>query len=170
MTSITFTGTDAGDFAQTNTCDSSVPSKGKCTISVTFTPKATGTRTATLNVNDSANNNPQIVSLEGAGIVDAVLTPDSAIYSAQKLGTTSVAKAFTLTNNQPVALTSVAISTTGDFGVSATTCGASLAAKAKCTVSVVFKPTATGTRAGQLSISDSASNSPQTSNLKGTGK
>jgi hypothetical protein len=34
---------------------------------VTFTPTATGTRTATLNVNDSANNSPQQVSLTGTG-------------------------------------------------------------------------------------------------------
>jgi hypothetical protein len=35
---------------------------------------------------------------------------------------------------------------------------------------VVFKPTATGTRTGQLRVSDSAIGSPQTSNLTGTGK
>jgi hypothetical protein len=51
----------------TNTCGSSVPAKGKCTISVTFTPGATGARSATINVNDSANNSPQTVSLTGTG-------------------------------------------------------------------------------------------------------
>jgi hypothetical protein len=35
---------------------------------------------------------------------------------------------------------------------------------------VVFTPTAIGTRTGKLSVSDSANNSPQTSNLTGTGK
>ena len=65
--SITFTGGDPGDFSQTNTCDSSVGAKSHCTISVTFTPKATGKRTATPNVNDSANNNPQTVLLTGTG-------------------------------------------------------------------------------------------------------
>jgi hypothetical protein len=37
-------------------------------------------------------------------------------------------------------------------------------------ISVVFTPTATGTRTGTLSVSDSAINSPQTSTLTGTGK
>jgi hypothetical protein len=64
---ISFTGADPGDFAQTNTCDGSVPAKGKCTISVTFTPKATGMRTATLTVSDSANNSPQTVAVTGTG-------------------------------------------------------------------------------------------------------
>jgi hypothetical protein len=35
---------------------------------------------------------------------------------------------------------------------------------------VVFKPTATGTRTGKLNVADNASNSPQSSNLTGTGK
>jgi hypothetical protein len=34
---------------------------------------------------------------------------------------------------------------------------------------VTFTPKATGTRTGQLSVSDSASNSPQTASLTGTG-
>jgi hypothetical protein len=53
--------------------------------------------------------------------------------------------------------------------VSATTCGSSLLAERNCTISVTFTPTQTGTRTGQLSVSDSANNTPQTSNLRGTG-
>jgi hypothetical protein len=41
--------------------------KSHCIISVKFSPKATGTRTATLNVNDSANNSPQTITLKGTG-------------------------------------------------------------------------------------------------------
>ena len=129
-----------------------------------------GALTGTLTFTDNAPNSPQTVPLSGTGVVPARLTPASATYVAQTVGTTSAAKTFTLTNYQTVALTSIAISTTGDFAVSATTCTTSLAAKGKCTISVTFTPTATGTRTGQLSVSDSASNSPQTSALKGTGK
>jgi hypothetical protein len=86
------------------------------------------------------------------------------------VGTTGAPKTFTLTNNQALALTSLAISTTGAFAVSATTCGASLAAKSKCTISVTFTPTKIGTRTGQLVANDSANNRPQSSNLIGTGK
>jgi hypothetical protein len=67
ISSLTFSGANAGDYAQTNNCGSSLAAKSACTISVTFTPTATGTRTATLNVNDSANNSPQQVSLTGTG-------------------------------------------------------------------------------------------------------
>ena len=98
------------------------------------------------------------------------LTPAKAIYGKQPVGTTSPPRTFTLTNNQAVELTRIAILTSGDFGVSATTCGKSLTPKSKCTVSVTFTPTATGTRTGKLTIKDSASNSPQKSNLTGTGE
>jgi hypothetical protein len=64
---IGFTGADPGDFGETDTCFGSVAAQSSCTISVTFTPSASGTRTATLNVNDSANNSPQTVSLAGTG-------------------------------------------------------------------------------------------------------
>jgi len=169
LTSIAITTT--GDFAvSAKTCTASLPSKAKCTISVTFAPTALGKRTGQLTVSDSASNSPQTVVLSGTGVLPAMLTPSTATYSSQAVSTTSTAKTFTLTNNLNVTLTSIAITTTGDFAVSAKTCTASLASKAKCTISVTFKPTALGMRTGQLSVSDSASNSPHKSSLTGTGK
>jgi hypothetical protein len=65
---ITFTGPNAGDFSQTNNCPSQLGWDISCTIQVTFTPSATGTRTATLTVaSDNAVNSPKQVSLTGAG-------------------------------------------------------------------------------------------------------
>lgn len=68
-----------GDFAQTNTCGTSLASKGKCTISVTFTPTVIGTRTGKLTVTDSAANSPQTASLTGtgstAGLTSIAITP-----------------------------------------------------------------------------------------------
>ena len=158
------------DFAiSANTCGATLAGNKSCKVSITFTPTALGKVTGTLTFTDDAVNSPQTVPLSGTGVEPATLTPASAIYAKQNVGTTSAAKTFTLTNNQTEALTSIAISTTGNFAASAKTCGASLAAKGKCTISVTFTPTATGTRTGQLRVSDSASNSPQTSTLTGTG-
>jgi hypothetical protein len=123
-----------------------------------------------LTISDNAANSPQTVALSGTGSVQAKLTPASATFATEKVGVSSPAKVFTLTNEQTVALTGIAISTSGDFAVSTTTCTTSLAAKGTCTISVVFTPTATGTRTGTLSVADSAVGSPQTSSLKGTGK
>ena len=62
-----FRGTNAPAFAQTNTCGTSVPPGGSCTISVTFTPKHKGANNATLNVGDNGGASPQTVALSGTG-------------------------------------------------------------------------------------------------------
>ena len=163
----------SGDFAQatsTKPCGSTLASGKNCIIKVTFTPTQLGLRTGNITITDNASNSPQTVPLSGTGIAPVTLTPVSATYSARTVGTTSLPKTFNLKNNQSVALNSIVISTTGDFSVSATTCAASLAAKTNCTISVVFTPTLVGTRTGKVSVADNASNSPQASNLTGTGK
>ena len=57
----------SGDYAQTNTCGTSVAAGANCTISVTFTPTATGSRTGAVTINDNAAGSPHIVSLTGTG-------------------------------------------------------------------------------------------------------
>jgi Abnormal spindle-like microcephaly-assoc'd, ASPM-SPD-2-Hydin len=165
--------TTSGDFAQvtsTKPCGSTLAAGANCIIRVTFTPTQLGARTGNITITDNASNSPQTVPLSGTGIPPVALTPSSKTYASQTVGTTSLPKTFTLKNNQSVTLSSIVISTTGDFSVSSTTCTTSLAAKSQCSINVVFKPTQVGTRTGKLSVTDDASNSPQTSSLTGTGK
>jgi hypothetical protein len=165
--------TTSGDFGQSTSskpCGSTLAAGKNCKIMVTFTPTALGTRTGTLTINDNAAGSPQTVALSGIGGVQVKLTPVTGKFPGTKVGASSVAKVFTLSNLQPVSLTGISASTTGDFSVSATTCSATLAAKSNCTISVIFTPTQTGTRTGTLQVSDSAVGSPQTSTLSGTGK
>ncbi|MFZ0478299.1 MAG: choice-of-anchor D domain-containing protein [Terriglobales bacterium] len=162
--------TASGAFAvSANTCGATLAPGKTCKVSVTFTPTSLGSETGLLSVNDSAYNSPQTAALSGTGIAQAELTPARATYAKQKVGTTSAPKTFTLTNELSVALTGIAISTTGDFNAKTTTCGTTLAAKGKCTISVTFTPKATGARTGELSVKDSANNSPQGASLTGTG-
>ncbi len=162
--------TTSTDYPQTNTCGASIDAGKRCTITVTFKPSIIGTDDATLSITDSAVNSPQTAALTGTGLSPATLTPTSDTFVTEKVGATSPAKVLTLTSYLETTLTGIVISTTGDFSVSSTTCTTSLAAKGKCTIDVVFKPTATGTRTGTLKVTDSAANSPQTSTLTGTGK
>ena len=70
ISSITITGTNAGDFALTNKCPASpntFASGASCMIGVTFTPSDVGTRTAKVIINDGATNSPQTVYLSGTG-------------------------------------------------------------------------------------------------------
>ncbi len=163
----------SGDFAQTNTCGSTLgPSPATCTISVTFTPQATGTLTGSISVTDNGSTSPQMVKLSGTGkalTVVVTATPTSETFAKQTVGTTSTAKTVTI-KNTGTGPTSISFGTTGDFAETLGTCTGTLGpSPASCTVMVTFTPTATGSRTGTLTITDAAMNSPQTVNLTGTG-
>ncbi len=171
ISAIAITGADLGDFAQTHTCGASLAAGASCTISVTFTPTTTGTRTASLSVTDNATGSPQLVALSGVGTT-AKLTPLSFSFGSVATGVTSPAKVVTLTNIGNASLTITAIGFTGtnasDFAQTHT-CGSSLAAGASCTISVTFTPGATGARSASLSVTDSGAGSPQKVILSGVG-
>ena len=68
ITGIAITGTDAGDFAETNTCGKSVAAGASCFIEVTFKPLVKGKRTADVSIYDNGGGSPQKVALMGTGI------------------------------------------------------------------------------------------------------
>lgn len=79
----------------------------------------------------------------------------NAAFPATAVGSSSTAQNFILKNTGSVTLSISAISVVGDYQ-SSTDCGSSLAAGASCSISIVFKPTATGTRTGTLSVGSNA--------------
>ena len=160
----------SGDYAQTNTCGSSLAAGANCTISVTFSPTAGGTRTGTVSITDNASGSPQTVSLTGTGVAvpTVSLSPTSLTFGNQATGTTSAAQSVTLRNIGAAGLSITSITVSGDYAQT-NTCGSSVAAGASCTISVTFTPTATGTRTGTVSVNDNAGGSPQTVSLTGTG-
>jgi len=161
----------SGDFAETNTCGTSLVAGATCNIAVTFTPTATGTRSGTLAITDNATGSPQVVALSGSGITPvpvATLTPATLTFSAQAVGSTTSAQTVTLTNSGQAALAIASISASGDFAET-NTCGTSLAVGANCSIAVTFTPTDSGSRIGMITVTDNATGSPQTVTLSGTG-
>ncbi len=67
ISSITLTGTNAGDFTKTTTCGSTLAAGSNCAISAQFAPTATGTRNATITVTDNASGSPHTIALMGTG-------------------------------------------------------------------------------------------------------
>ncbi len=57
----------SGDYTESNTCGKSVAAAANCTITVTFTPGATGTRTGYITVSDTDSTTLQTVTLTGSG-------------------------------------------------------------------------------------------------------
>ena len=61
---ISVTGTNSADFGQTNTCPtgpSTLAAGSSCSISVTFTPGAAGSRSASLSISDNATGSVRTV-------------------------------------------------------------------------------------------------------------
>jgi hypothetical protein len=175
ITSVALTGTNASNFAQTNTCGSSVGAGTNCTISVTFKPTATGTRTAAATLTDNASGSPQSVSLSGTtGGIGALasLSPSSLNFGNDPVGVVSSSQVVILSNTGSAALSITSIAFTGanatDF-TQVNTCGAAVAAGGNCTIAILFTPSATGARGASLTITDNASGSPQSVSLSGTG-
>lgn len=165
----------SGDFAESDTCVSCSPiaANGACSLSVTFTPTAIGTRTGSLTITNNATIRPQTVTLTGTGLgAAASLSPTTLSFSNQADSTTRAAQTVTLLNagNTALNVTNVTIAgaNSSDF-TQANNCGATVATNASCTLSVTFKPTATGSRSGTLTITDNASPATQTVSLTGTG-
>lgn len=87
ITSAVVTGANASEFVVTTT-PSSIPALNSSTLTIEFTPTASGTRTATLTiVNDDANENPYIIELYGIGgtlATEPTLQPTNMSFSNLK--------------------------------------------------------------------------------------
>lgn len=165
-----------GDYARSGgTCASSVAAAANCTIMVTFKPTVAGARAGTVTITDNAGGSPRYISLTGTGTAiptpAATLTPAKLTFANQTVNTTSAAQVATLKNTSAAAVLNISGITFGGVNSAefskTTTCGATLAAGASCTVSITFKPTAASLRNATLDV---ASNSGALSTaLEGTG-
>ena len=151
-----------------------------CSFAVDFTPTKAGANNGTLVVTDNSLNDltsAQSVSLTGSGAAVAgpalVLAPTSVTFANTQVGGASGSQAVTVTNNGSAAATSLVVSLIGANPGSFTqtnNCGASLAAKATCTINVVFAPQSSGTQlTATVSVASNDPASPATATLKGTG-
>ncbi|HXY25342.1 MAG TPA: alpha/beta fold hydrolase [Candidatus Acidoferrum sp.] len=75
ITGIAFTGNNTADFSQSDTCNSGLGAGTSCTVSVTFNPGGTGSRSAAMSITDSSTDSPQQVSLSGTGYTRAEVIP-----------------------------------------------------------------------------------------------
>ena len=171
VNSVVSSGSNSGDFSQTNTCASGLAPGTSCTITVTFTPGQPGPRVASVTINDDTTGTPHQLGLSGIGLtsgINATLSASSLAFSGQAVGTTSPAQTLTLANYGTAALNIASIAATGDFAQN-NACGANLASAARCPINVTFTPSAMGGLTGTLSVTDNQTGNPQTVSLAGTG-
>jgi hypothetical protein len=157
-------------FTQTNNCPGSLAPSAICTISVSFTPSASGSFSGSLTITDNGLAGAQTVALVGFGSGLAItLSPTGLNFGDQRVGTSSPPQTLTLTNSGAVALSISAIASTFSPFVQSNNCPASLAPGAGCAFTVTFTPTGAGPFRAFLTISDNAIGGPQLAALSGTG-
>ncbi|HTC76685.1 MAG TPA: choice-of-anchor D domain-containing protein [Edaphobacter sp.] len=162
----------AGDFTVVNACGNSLNPHSTCSINVAFAPKNVGTLSGQLTVSDQYR--AQTVTLTGIGLAPpgVSLSPFATVsFPATGVGIQAAAQTVTLTNNGGVPLLVQNIGIVGDFVIvpGSNTCGSTVAVNSACTMQIAFAPTMGGPRAGSLTVTDNAPNSPQTLTLTGSG-
>jgi hypothetical protein len=137
-----------------NTCGSSLGAGVGCTVSIAFTPGASGARSGTFSITDDAGTQTASLSGTGASPATDALSPATLTFAAQQLSTASPAQQVTLTNSGDLPLTLIAAQiTSGDFNV-VNACGNSLNPHSSCSINAAFQPKSVGTITGVLSVSD----------------
>ncbi|MGD0016143.1 MAG: choice-of-anchor D domain-containing protein [Verrucomicrobiia bacterium] len=181
ITNMVISGSDHGLFTvSSDTCSGNTISSGggPCTFNVNFAPTNAGPRSATLTINSSATNSPNIVALSGTGEVP---TPRAClisgiVFGTQNSGTTSTPpKSVIITNcgSAVLHISSIGLSgaNPGEFVLSGDTCsGNDIAVGGTCSFGVAFAPTSGGLRYATLTITSSGASSPNTVALSGTGQ
>jgi List-Bact-rpt repeat protein/HYDIN/CFA65/VesB family protein/centrosomal CEP192-like protein/ASPM-SPD-2-Hydin domain-containing protein len=161
----------SGYYAQTNNCPvppSTLAANATCTMNVTFEPREVGTFNGNISVNVSSVSRANL-SLSGSAIPPVTFSPDSLDFGSVTVGSASVAKAVTLTNNQATALNITGISTSGDYPQVNNCPPGSLSAGANCTININFHPTVSGTVLGVLTVTTDAFPGTQPVALSGKG-
>jgi hypothetical protein len=164
----------SGSYAESDNCVSGNPiaAGGTCTINVTFTPASAGTLTGQVTVTDDAPGGFQVVNMTGAGAAPAVSLAPASLKFTALTGSSSAAKAVTLTNSGTGPLSISVIVASGDYSETDNCVSSSpLATGATCTINVTFSPSVTGNVAGAITISDNGVNgAPHRIVLSGTGQ
>jgi hypothetical protein len=169
---ITLTATGlstTGDFSQIDTCGTPVAPGDACTVNVSFLPVQTGQRTGVLTVFGNLPGGQITVPLNGVGLAAAsvVLTPRQLTFPQTLLGQTGAAQNVTISNTGGASVGLTSESVTGNFAITANTCGTTLSANTGCTIGIAFSPSASGPQSGTLTVADGAGT--QTAQLAGIG-
>ncbi len=147
-----------------------------CNVGVTFTPSVANNRVATLTVTDEAGGAAKATaSLSGMGVAPTASLTGNTAFGKQQVGVTSAAQTLIYQNTGigPISVSSVSLSgmAAANYVVAIDACtGATLAASATCNIGVTLTPSAVGSLAAKLTVTDITGGAPaQSLSLSGTG-
>jgi len=148
--------TASPNFAEQNQCTQPLAQGDTCTVQVSFAPAGTGPLQGVLTVYGNVPTGQVTAALSGVGLAagNILLQPLSLNFGNSLIGQATSAQNITISNTGGISVNLQSPTITGDFQISANTCGGSLAPNYGCTISVIFTPAVAGGRTGVLSVSD----------------
>jgi len=177
ISSVVLSGNNVTDFSMTNACNGPYAPNASCTITLTFTPLAAGQRSAILSISDDAQNSPQSVQVSGTATAIPPTSPAVSLSSTNvsfgviTQGTTTGLQTVTVTSSGGAALHIASVvlggANSSEFSMNNGCTASSYAVNATCAIGVSFAPLGTGSRSATITLTDDASNSPQTINVGG---
>ncbi len=172
FTSVAISGNSDFTIAS-NACTGSIPSS--CATQIQFAPTAAAPETATVTYTDDATGSPQTVAVSGTGVPATptlTINPTSLNFGGVQVHSTSSSGPIVLTiASGPVTFTGTPALTganASDFALASNTCTGSVSA-ASCQTVVSFTPSLVAPESATLTFTDTASTSPQSIPLTGTG-
>ena len=149
---VNVSGSGSTDFSQTNTCGSSVPPGGSCTIAVVFRPRGEGLFSASVTIEDGAEGGGPTFSVVGTG-TEAKLIPRQINFGSVPVGSKSQ-QTVTLTNVGRSTLEVRHIGIQGDYTdfTESNNCTRYLAPGKSCAITVTFQPQSVGERAARVEV------------------
>ncbi|HYC37331.1 MAG TPA: choice-of-anchor D domain-containing protein [Usitatibacter sp.] len=140
-------------FTASPACPASLAPGASCNIGASLNPIALGAFSGTITVHSDAPGSPHGVLLQAnVSGIPYELTPSVVDFGSQRVGTASAPASFLLNNASDMALPLGAITLSGPYAVTSTTCAALLAARTSCAIDVSHKPTLAGSNTGVLSV------------------
>lgn len=162
--------TASADFTTSNTCSTVAPGS-TCAITVASSPQAQGLQLQSLEIVSDSATSMEFASLIARGLQPPLtFSPTLLNFGAVQVGSSEML-ALQVSNTSSTSITFTKITTTGNYSFTSGCLGigAMLAARSSCTLEVIFTPQAAGTRPGTLLLTTSATTSPLTVPLSGTG-
>ena len=181
VSTVSTSGSNAGDFSASPSGCGSVAPNGSCSISVTFTPSGAGGRSTTLKISSDAPTSSDQVALSGAGFdAHLALSPNPMNFGNVLSGQSStLTMTFSNSGSRPTHLTgppTAGGANPGDFALLFQTfnCpqdqqGPYIPANGSCSVGITFTPGAVGARSATLTFPNDSSDGPQQLTLSGNG-
>jgi hypothetical protein len=166
----------AAPFSATG-CGGNVQGGRTCAITLTLAPTLAheGPLAGVLTVSTATPAQTETVSLSGTALRPVTVAPTLLAFGGVTVASASAPLVVTVTNQQPTTLTfgstlaSFSGLAAGDFAVASTTCGATLAGGASCTIDVTVRPTVGGARAAVMGVNSNAYGSPHGVTLSAIG-